>query len=85
MIAAPPIRPVARALQLPLNPSHFVAFMPPELEGKLFEMEKAYFLKFISKDLDEERIDVTVFQVVFKHGAYQAELLEVKPKGTGQR
>jgi hypothetical protein len=33
---------VMMTLGVNMRPSHFVAFMPPELENKLFEMEKAH-------------------------------------------
>src|SRR5262249_13837392 len=35
------VRDMMGALGLAIRPSHFVAFMPEELENKLFELEKA--------------------------------------------
>jgi hypothetical protein len=56
---------IAQALGLREVPSHFVAFMPKELEEKLFKLE----LKF--KGLREDDIFETKFDVVRQGGRYE--------------
>jgi hypothetical protein len=60
----PSVASVMRALGLNLNPDRFVAFMPQELEEKLFEME----LRF--RGLREDDIEETIFQVRVTGGRY---------------
>jgi hypothetical protein len=55
---------VMRALGVNLSPSRFVAFMPPELEEKLFEIELKY------RGLKEDDIDATTFAVRVMGGKY---------------
>jgi hypothetical protein len=45
-------------------PSRFVAFMPHELEQKLFEMERNHVEKDLKRTFDEDKIEETVFRVV---------------------
>jgi hypothetical protein len=61
---------VMAELGLPLRPSHFVAFMPAELEAKLLEVEKAQ-----SGGRPEEDILETHFRVQ-KHGDRYVPVLE---------
>jgi hypothetical protein len=48
---------VMRALALDQKPERFIAFMPKELEDKLFDLEKSY------RGLKEDEIQETVFKV----------------------
>lgn len=61
---------VMHVLQIPLRPSHFIAFMPIELEQKLFELEKSY------KGLEEDQIQETVFRIVESGGTFRPEVME---------
>jgi len=75
------VRDVVNALGLKINPSRFVAFMPEELEQDLYKMEKGYIEHVLKrKKFDEEDIDETHFQVVFKGGKYRPELQSVTMK-----
>ncbi|HEY7156648.1 MAG TPA: hypothetical protein VH575_21950, partial [Gemmataceae bacterium] len=57
------VRDVMAILGVQLQPSHFVAFMPEELEKKLFDLEKAYLKKHHGKrgedDIIETRFKIT--------------------------
>jgi hypothetical protein len=59
---------LARALQVPA-PSHFVAFFPPELEAELARIEHEY------KNLNEEQIEETKFEVMPTRDGYQARVV----------
>lgn len=68
----------ALGVRLPALPGRFIAFMPEELEKKLYEMERSYVTKVLRmRQFDEEQIDETQFRVVFKKGKFQPELVSV--------
>jgi hypothetical protein len=71
---------VMNALGVNLRPSRFVAFMPEELEKKLFEMEKNHMENVLKQPYDEDRIFETHFKVVNDGGGYRPEIIEVKLK-----
>jgi hypothetical protein len=62
------------ALHRPERPSHFVAFMPQELEQRLFDMEKAHATSQ-GKTIDD--IDETRFEVFKVGGKYVPSLKSV--------
>jgi hypothetical protein len=64
---------LAGALQLPA-PTHFVAFFPRELEAELARIEHEY------KNLDEDQIDRTVFEVVPTADGYHARVTDQSAK-----
>jgi hypothetical protein len=64
-------------LQLPFLPSHFVAFMPEELEAKLFQLERNYVEKVLRQPFNEDAIDETLFKVVRTSRGYQPEMVRV--------
>ncbi len=64
---------VMGALRLNIMPSHFVAFMPPELEKLLFEIEKK-----ASGGVPEDRIQETKFGVQKIGNRYVPQVLDVK-------
>jgi hypothetical protein len=68
------VNDVMSALGLNLRPSHFVAFMPQELEEKLFQMEKAY------KGLSEDQIHETKFRVERTGRGYEPRVVSQTPK-----
>ena len=71
---------VMQALGHPeLRPSRFVAFMPEELENKLFQMEKAYVQQNFP-GLREDQINETQFRVVQAGGRFEPEIVTVTPK-----
>jgi hypothetical protein len=76
------VRDVLGALRATLNPvpSRFVAFMPEELEKRLFEMERRYVEKVLRRKFDEDRIDETLFRVVGTPRGYRPELISVHVK-----
>jgi hypothetical protein len=63
-----------QALGLNRRPSHFVAFMPEELEQKLFELEHKY------RGLKEEQIHETRFKVNHTARGYEPEVIHQTPK-----
>jgi hypothetical protein len=65
---------VMAVLQVRGRPSHFIAFMPIELEQKLFDLERAY------KGLAEDDILETKFRIVESGGQFRPEVLEQTPK-----
>ena len=65
---------VLRVLGVTNRASHFVAFMPQELETKLFEKELAY------KDRRENEIFETKFKVVRRGSAYDVEVTKQTAK-----
>ena len=65
---------VMNVLQVRLKPSHFIAFMPIELEQKLFELERAY------KGLEEDQILETKFRIIESGGSFRPEVMEQTPK-----
>jgi hypothetical protein len=69
----------ALGLSLPQRPSHFVAFMPEELENKLFQLEKDYVQQHYP-GLREDQINETHFRVVNKGGHFEPEIVNVIPK-----
>jgi hypothetical protein len=69
---------IVKALNAALAPPpRFIAFMPKELEDKLFEMEKNYVTRTLRVPFNEDKIDETHFRVVFKRGKFQPELVGV--------
>jgi hypothetical protein len=66
---------VMNVLQVRLRPSHFIAFMPVELEMfELVELEHAY------KGLAEDQILETKFRIVESGGTFRPEVMEQTPK-----
>jgi hypothetical protein len=63
-----------------LRPSRFVAFMPQELEQKLYDMEKDYMVNRLGQPYDEERIFETHFRVVSEGGRYRPQIMDVRLK-----
>ena len=68
------VEEVMKVLQVRLRPSHFVAFMPIELEDQLFKLERAY------RGLDEDQIHETRFRVIESGGTFRPEVIEQTPK-----
>ncbi|MGH7224003.1 MAG: hypothetical protein ACRELF_12300, partial [Gemmataceae bacterium] len=66
-------------IRLPRMPSHFVAFMPEELEQKLHRLEKVY-LKKHHPGRTEENISETKFRIKTRGGKYEPEVSELKVK-----
>lgn len=73
------VRDVMAILGVRFLPAHFVAFMPEELEQKLFELEKAY-LNEHHRGQREEDIDLTRFRVKRTAKGYEPEVVSVKLK-----
>jgi hypothetical protein len=76
------VRDVLRVLgiELPTVPSHFVAFMPEELEKKLYELEKAY-LDSHYRGRSEDDITETQFQIdKLPGGKYKPKVKGLKVK-----
>lgn len=75
------VRDVLTVLGVPLRqvPSHFVAFMPEELERKLFELEKAYLAKH-NPGHSEDDIVETRFRINRTGRGYEPQVIEVKVK-----
>lgn len=57
------VQDIMAALGLSLRPSRFVAFMPLELERKLYEMERYHVEKVMKRRFVEDNIDETRFRV----------------------
>jgi hypothetical protein len=71
------VRDVLAALGHPkLHPDRFVAFMPVELENKLFEMEKREMIRR-KRHFNEDEIYETVFRVVRAGGGYEPVLSSI--------
>jgi hypothetical protein len=70
---------VMTVLGLSIRPSHFVAFMPVELEDRLFEMEKKH-----AQGRPEEHIKETVFRVRRTGGRYEPEFESIRFKRPGE-
>ena len=70
----------ALGLSLPRTPSRFVAFMPQELEDKLFQQEKRYVEKVLRLPFNEDKIEETVFRAARTPTGYKAELISVSVK-----
>jgi hypothetical protein len=68
------VQEVMKTLGLQLQPRHFVAFMPEELEQKLLRLEKAH------AGLEEDQIFETKFRVVERGGRFEPEVIEQTPK-----
>ncbi len=68
------VREVMNTLGLRQQPSHFVAFMPEELEKKLLRLEKAY------RGLEENQIFETKFRVVERGARFEPEVIEQTPR-----
>lgn len=65
---------IMQALGLRLNPDRFVAFMPQELEDKLFKEELKY------NGWPEDQIQETIFQVRYYGGRYEPVVVRQLPK-----
>lgn len=70
---------VMSILRLRLRPSHFIAFMPEELEKKLYRLEKKY-LEEHYPGRTEDDIERTKFQIRRAHGKYVPVMQELKVK-----
>jgi hypothetical protein len=68
------VNDVMASLGVDVRPSHFVAFMPQELEDKLFRMEKAY------RGRSEDEIHETKFRVNKTARGYEPEVIAQTPK-----
>jgi hypothetical protein len=64
---------VMSTLGLRLRPSHFRAFMPLELEQKLFELERDY------HGLAEDQIFETKFRILERNGRFEPQVIEQTP------
>jgi hypothetical protein len=64
---------VMQALGLNVRPSHFVAFMPPELEDKLARLEREF------AGRGENQIGRTRFRVIVSRGKYDVEVIDQEP------
>jgi len=74
------VHQVMQTLGLALMPSHFVAFMPEELENELFQMEKKY-MHAQFPGLTEDQIQETRFRVVpGGRGGYHPQIVSLTPK-----
>ncbi len=63
------VRDIMGALGLAIRPTHFVAFMPEELENKLFELEKAR-----AGGRPEDQINETKFKVIRVGDRYEPQV-----------
>jgi hypothetical protein len=70
---------VMAILGLPLRPSHFVAFMPEELEQKLFRLEKAYLDKRHHGRTEDDILE-TKFKINRTGKGYEPEVSSQKVK-----
>jgi hypothetical protein len=68
------VNDVMSILGVNLRPSHFVAFMPEELEKKLLRLEKAY------RGLAEDQIEETKFRMIERNGRFEPQVIEQTPK-----
>ena len=73
------VQDVMAVLGLRLQPSHFVAFMPEELEQHLFRFEKAYLDKH-HRGRTEDDIIETKFKINHAGGGYDPEVSSQKVK-----
>jgi hypothetical protein len=73
------VRDVLQALGLNVSPlpPRFIAFMPEELEKKLFDMEKSYVERVLRVRFDEDKIEETTFRVANIRGKYVPQLERV--------
>ncbi len=69
------VRGVMAVLRLNLKPSHFLAFMPVELEEKLLRLEIDY-LKKRSPGHKEDDIKATKFRIKIRNGKYEPEVVK---------
>jgi hypothetical protein len=69
---------VMEVLRLNVRPSHFIAFMPLELEDKLYQMEKKELEKHPGRTEDD--IAATRFKVEVRRGKYVPVLKSLKLK-----
>ena len=68
---------VMMTLGIRFRPSRFVAFMPHELEQRLFEMERHHVEKVLRRTFDEDKIDETTFRVVPRGRGFEPVLEKV--------
>lgn len=73
------VRDVLAALGINLSPTpaRFIAFMPEELEKKLYDMEKAYIERVLRVKFNEDKIEETIFRVTNIRGKYVPQLERV--------
>jgi hypothetical protein len=69
------VRDVMAALGLSIRPSHFVAFMTPQIEDKLFELERKH-----ARGRPEDQINETRFRVRQLGGRYEPEFESISFK-----
>ncbi len=69
------VRSMMGALRVGFLPNHFVAFMPRELEDKLFELEKQ-----AAGGVPEDQIEETKFDVVRTPRGYEPRLMPGFPR-----
>jgi hypothetical protein len=68
------VRGVMSVLGLKLTPSHFLAFMPEELEEKLLRLETTYLKRYPSRKEDD--IKATKFRIKVRNGKYEPEVVK---------
>jgi hypothetical protein len=74
------VNDVMAILGVPLRPSHFVAFMPEELEQKLFKLEKDWLAKNYGGRTEDDIVE-TRFRIKHtKAGGYEPEVTSQKVK-----
>ncbi|HEY7329922.1 MAG TPA: hypothetical protein VH592_19965 [Gemmataceae bacterium] len=73
------VKGVMTVLQLKLRPSHFLAFMPIELEEKLLKLEIDYLTKR-HPSRKEDDIESTKFKILVRNGKYEPMVIEQKMK-----
>ncbi len=73
------VNDVMAILGIPVRPSHFVAFMPEELEQKLFKLEKDW-LETINKGHTEDDIQETRFRIKRTGTKYEPVVVSQKIK-----
>ena len=69
------VRGVMSVLGLRLTPSHFLAFMPEELEDKLLRLETTYLSKRHSSRKEDD-IKATKFRIKVRNGKYEPEVVK---------
>lgn len=76
------VQEILQALGITLSPlpSRFVAFMPPELEQRLYDMERDHVTKVLKRAFAEDQILETNFQVVKMADGTRVRLKDVLMK-----
>ena len=73
------VQDMMAVLRVPLRPSHFVAFMPEELEAKLYKLEKAYLDKRHPGRTEDDIVE-TKFRINQSGKGYEPEVFAQKVK-----